>query len=271
MRRAPKWKNAAELRRATETAWGERPRQGGGTDNACGAAAGAVRRSKIPAMRTYVIRRLAGGSRPGHWTDPIWSAADTVAVDQFHPRSTDHRPITRASVLYDTDHLYVRFEVEDRYVRCVHAGYQQMVCLDSCVEFFVRPGAAGGYFNFEVNCGGSLLLYYIEDWRRVPGGFAGYTTVDAALGEHVKILHSLPPRVDPEIVDPVRWFVMLTIPLSVLRAYAAFAGPSHGDVWSGNFYKCGDRTSHPHWASWSPIGERLDFHQPERFGQLLFD
>ena len=37
-----------------------------------------------------------------------------------------------------------------------------------------------------------------------------------------------------------------------------------------NFYKCGDKTAHPHYLSWSPIHtEKPDFHRPEFFGELI--
>ena len=37
-----------------------------------------------------------------------------------------------------------------------------------------------------------------------------------------------------------------------------------------NFYKCGDKTAHPHYLSWSPIDTpKPDFHRPEFFGELL--
>ena len=39
----------------------------------------------------------------------------------------------------------------------------------------------------------------------------------------------------------------------------------------GNIYKCGDRTAHPHYLSWAPIGTPSpDFHRPEYFGEVLF-
>ena len=37
-----------------------------------------------------------------------------------------------------------------------------------------------------------------------------------------------------------------------------------------NFFKCADDSSHPHWASWAPIGEALNFHQPQYFAPLRF-
>ena len=41
--------------------------------------------------------------------------------------------------------------------------------------------------------------------------------------------------------------------------------------WRGNAFKCADETSHPHWASWAPIGEALNFHAPGWFGDLDFE
>ena len=35
-------------------------------------------------------------------------------------------------------------------------------------------------------------------------------------------------------------------------AIALVADANHG-AWRANFYKCGDDTSHPHWAAWSPL------------------
>ncbi len=38
-----------------------------------------------------------------------------------------------------------------------------------------------------------------------------------------------------------------------------------------NFYKCGDKTAHPHYVSWAPIDTpQPDFHRPEFFGELRF-
>jgi hypothetical protein len=45
--------------------------------------------------------------------------------------------------------------------------------------------------------------------------------------------------------------------------------PVTGQTWRANFYKCGDLTSHKHWASWQPVKE-LNFHRPEDFGEIVF-
>ena len=84
------------------------------------------------------------------------------------------------------------------------------------------------------------------------------------------LFHSIPGPVAEEITTPITWYLEYTLPFPLLEAYL---GPLHraaGTTWRGNFFKCADHCSHPHWASWSPIGEALNFHQPQYFGILEF-
>ena len=221
---------------------------------------------------TYLVKRARITPSPGdHWDGDCWAAADTLDVNHFHPRSSNHRPITRAKVLHDEVHLYVLFDVLDRYVRCVHTDFQSMVSRDSCVEFFLQPREQPGYFNFEINCGGAMLLYYIKDSTPAADApFREFTRVPEALARQVRIWPSLPRRVDPEIDQPVHWSLGCAVPLALFEAFAGDLRPLGGCDWRGNFFKCGDETSHPHWASWSPIGQVLRFHQPDRFGTIRF-
>ncbi len=205
------------------------------------------------------------------WDDSTWSTARTVKIDHFHPASSSHRPQTEARVLYDNDGLYVSFRSHDQYVRCVHTTYQSRVSQDSCVEFFVQPQSNRGYFNFEVNCGGTMLLFYIEDPTRVDGAlFRKYQEVSPDIARDVRMYHSLPQNIPAEIQEPTEWRVSWFIPFSMMERFVGpIAKPPLGQ-WRGNFFKCGDETSHPHWASWAPIGEQLRFHQPDCFGNLEF-
>ena len=193
-------------------------------------------------------------------------------MNQFHPRSSNHRPITQAKLLHDGEHLHVLFRVQDRYVRCVHTAYQSLVSRDSCVEFFLQPDPQRGYFNFELNCGGTMLLYYIEDPTRTETSlFRKYTPVPQELARTVRVWHSLPPVIEPEISDQVDWTLGCAVPLSLFESFVGASRAKTTRPWRGNFFKCGDDTSRPHWASWSPIGEILRFHQPDRFGALSFE
>ena len=223
-------------------------------------------------MQSYRVRRTA--SPPGFaggWGSDPWAQATPLAIEHFHPRSSDHRPKTQARLLFDDRFLYAIFRVEDRYVRAVSEAFQGRVWTDSCVELFVRPRQDQGYFNFEMNCGGTLLLYYIEDPTRTADGFLKFAKVDEAHLAEMRIFHSLPKIVDPEIRAPLTWIVEYRIPFSLFSAYLGSPVRAGGASWRANLYKCADECSHPHWASWAPIGEELNFHQPDRFGLLEFE
>jgi hypothetical protein len=204
------------------------------------------------------------------WESGLWQQAEEARIDRFHAASSSHRPVARARLLYDAANLYLRYRVDDCYVVARHAQFQDPVWRDSCVEFFVQPKPSRGYFNFEINCGGTLLAYYIEDPTRTPQGFARFTRLAGEHCDRIRIAHSLPSIVMPELEGPIVWHIACRIPLAVLECYAGPLYPLAGQAWRGNFYKCADDSSHPHWASWAPIGEELNFHQPECFAPLRF-
>ena len=222
-------------------------------------------------MHKYTVKQTATSpALDGAFTAGAWGAAEEGRVALFHEKSSDHRPDVRFRVLHDNANIYVKFEVKDRYVRSVQTAYQGSVCTDSCVEFFVRPRAGCGYFNFEINAGGTLLLYYIENHARTPAGFEKFREVSAEWVRQVQIWHSLPAVVEPEMAVPVTWGIGYRIPVALFEAYTGPLGKISGQTWRANFYKCADKTSHPHWGSWAPI-TALNFHLPECFGELVLE
>jgi len=214
-------------------------------------------------MMRYTVRRIPAVALG----EADFSLAEEGRVAQVRPESTEHRPETAFRVLHDGANLYVRFDVKDRYVRSVQTAYQAPVCTDSCVEFFVQPKAGFGYFNFEVNAGGTLLLSYVEDPTRTEKGLKRFTPVDEAWGKRVTVRTSLTAVVDPEVAEPLVWHVTYQVPLALFEHYVGEVRRD-GAVWRANFFKCGDKTSHPHWLSWSPVSA-LNFHLPACFGELV--
>ena len=79
----------------------------------------------------------------------------------------------------------------------------------------------------------------------------------------------MPAVVDPEITAKKTWQLVFRIPFALLAQYSGSLSIEKGAVWRANFYKCGDETSHPHWASWRPV-DALNFHLPRCFGYLQF-
>jgi hypothetical protein len=220
---------------------------------------------------SYTIACAARPPAPeSGWSSADWRNVSLVTVAHFHPRSSTHRPLTEAKLLHSGEGLHIHCRVRDRYVRVTNVGFQAQVYKDSCAEFFVCPGGTGGYLNFEVNAGGSLSVSCVEEWTRTSEGFQCFRRLEHKWNDRIPRVHNLPNRIDSEISHPVVWSIQYMIPWSLFVEVTGHGRLTVGEVWTGNFYKCGDETSHPHWAAWSLIGEVLDFHAPERFGRLVF-
>jgi hypothetical protein len=203
------------------------------------------------------------------WPNTVWEQADTLEIQHFRPESSDHHPRTFARLLYDAHGIYGSFRVQDRYVRCVRTQYHDPVWKDSCVEFFAQPKPDRGYFNFEFNCGGAFLCGYITNPERTPDGFKEFVKVPAGIGQTIRVGSSLPPRIEPEITEPVEWRLGFFIPFALFEHYVGPLGAITGQEWRGNFFKCAEDNSHPHWASWSQVDE-FNFHRPGCFGTMRF-
>jgi hypothetical protein len=222
-------------------------------------------------MEYLIHRARVKPELAGEFNGPAWSQAEVARIASFHAKSSAHRPQTEAKLLHDEDGLYVIFHVHDRYVCCTRSVHQSMTCQDSCVELFIAPGPAG-YFNFEMNCGGTMLLFYITDPARGPKrGFKEIVEVPIEQIETIRTYHSMPKTLEAEIVEPVEWVVEYFVPWKLFERYAGPLGPAEARRWRGNFYKCAGDSSHPHWGSWSPIGEALNFHVPAHFGEFRFE
>jgi len=222
-------------------------------------------------MEYYVQRATVCPELAGLWDGPAWRQAEAITVSNFRPESSDHRPKVQAKLLFDAETIYGIFHVQDKYVRAVHTGYQDPVCRDSCVEFFVEPDPDEGYFNFEFSACGAFLVHYVTDTTRRPDGeFKGFVELPQEDGDLVSVYTSLPGLIEPEIQEDTDWVLEFAIPCKLFEKYIGLLGDPAGQTWRANFYKCGDATSHPHWASWMPL-PKTDFHLPEHFGTLRFE
>ncbi len=217
---------------------------------------------------TYKVKKISEQPEINAvWDKMPWKEIEPLQIKNFMGDKPGHLPFTRAKLAYDNDAIYVIFRVEDRYVRAVADKNQAPVCLDSCVEFFFTPGTdiKKGYFNLEMNCGGTMLFHHQMEPR------TGQTRISEEHLQQVEVAHTLPRIVEPEIESDTTWIVEYRIPFSILSEYHSFPVPEAGSVWTANFYKCADKTSHPHWLTWAPVDfPRPNFHLPHFFGNLEF-
>ncbi|MFH1153586.1 MAG: carbohydrate-binding family 9-like protein [Pseudomonadota bacterium] len=218
--------------------------------------------------KEYRVHRT-GGTRAVelNWDSYPWQTVEPGVLSHFMGHRPDHFPETAFKAVFDATRLHLLFMVRDRFVVARRTRYQDQVCDDSCVEFFFYPGdsTGSGYFNLEINCCGAFLFRF---QKARDTDVVAVSSMDASL---VRIVTSLGPgRIDPEIQVPLTWSVLVSLPFSVIGRYVPLV--EDPVVWRANMYKCADRSSHPHWLTWSPVpGPGPDFHRSGSFGRFVFE
>lgn len=217
----------------------------------------------------YKIQKIEKGiSIDGNWDKNIWNNVDAIQLKNYMGSKPEHFPTVFVKLVYSDTDLYVIFKVLDQYVKSIAQEYQGKVYEDSCVEFFFTPAdnSRNGYFNLETNCGGVQLF-----------GFNSNDGVEDVLIKYedyknIEVAHSLPKLIDNEIKEKVTWYIEYKIPIEVLSKYFENVKLVSETVWRGNFYKCADKTSHPHWLTWNKVENPTpNFHLPQFFGTLIFE
>ena len=183
-------------------------------------------------------------------------------IDTINWKGYNYKPDVALSLAYSDYEIFLKYYVTERYFKAEKTESNQMVCEDSCVEFFVSHEDDGIYYNIEFNAIGTCLLG---------------TGTDRASSK----------RVGPEIISKIRrltsegaepfsektgeyiWSITIAIPFEVFFRHQV--KDLKGKIFRANFYKCGDKLTVPHYVTWNPVGtENPDYHQPEHFGLLKF-
>ena len=214
-----------------------------------------------------VVKLQEPVSLDGNWDNPQWKLAEALELKHFMGNAPKFHPKVKVKVMYDPENIYVIFQVKDQYVRCVATVINGNVWEDSCAEFFFSPDSASPmkYFNLEINCGGTALMYY----NTIPQ--KDFRILDPEDIKQIQIAHSLPHLIPDEIKTTVTWTIEYKIPLTLLEKYGKVTRPAPGVIWKANFYKIADKTSNPHYQTWSLVDQaEPDFHLPAFFGRLIF-
>jgi hypothetical protein len=201
------------------------------------------------------------------WDKEPWNSVQELTLSYYMGEKPTHFPTVNAKVAYDDEAVYVIFKVRDKYVIATASDYLGQVWRDSCVEFFFTPDddSQKGYFNFEMNCGGTVYFQF----QTAPG--KNEVQISKTDFDKITIAHTMPEIVYPEITDSVTWCVEYRMPISIFEKYFQITKPAPGKIWRANFNKCADQCSHPHWLTWAKIDFPTPaFHKPGYFGVLKF-
>lgn len=160
---------------------------------------------------------------------------------------------------HNSKELFIRFSVDEETAAARMTENNSQVCRDSCVEFFLSLDDSG-YYNFEFSCTGVTMLGFRKSRPQ-----AVYATEEII--SRIKRHPSLGQGCFDETIMTKPWELLVAIPTTALFKH-------HLDNWDGitakgNFYKCGDNLSKPHYITFAPIDtEKPDFHRPEFFVEL---
>lgn len=173
----------------------------------------------------------------------------------------NYRPITFFYIARSNTAIYIKYNVHGSMLRAIYLEDLSPVYKDSCVEFFCKLPESESYMNFEFNCIGTC------DASRRKGREIDVVRYTKEELSGIKRFPSIGRRVFEELNGMFEWDLTVKIPFELM----GIDGENLPVKIMGNFYKCADDTSMPHYVSWNPIKtEQPDFHQPAFFGEIYF-
>ncbi len=185
-----------------------------------------------------------------------WHLIDTLNWAKEFP----YAPNVKFRIAYNDSTLLLHYKVTENSVAAVATADGGYVWEDSCCECFIQPTDDGIYYNLECNCAGTLLLAAgTERNGRTPAPENVLKSIDrwASLGRD-----SFAERKGEQT-----WELALTVPFSTW--FQHHIEHLDGMTLRGNFYKCGDKLSMPHFVTWNAIQSATpDYHRPEYFGTI---
>ncbi len=178
-----------------------------------------------------------------------WDRANVGYISFDRWKEYAPTPITSFKVLRGPEGISVLMSTEEKNLRAECNEENGDIYCDSCMEFFFKPDPLDvNYVNFELNPNGRMYL-------------------SVGSGRHGRELLFTDRKIF-NIVSNAKdgaWVIKFYIPESFLLEHFDRIAP----VCKGNFYKCGDKTDHVHFGSWSEVEvESPDFHVPDFFGRI---
>ena len=185
-----------------------------------------------------------------------------LMIDTINWKGYYYKPDVALSLAYSDYEIFLKYYITENFFKAEKTDTNQMVCEDSCVEFFVSPEDDGIYYNMEFNAIGTCLL-------GIGTGRADSKKVRPGIISKIRRLTTAGTEPFKEKKGEFVWTITIAIPFEVFFHHQI--NDLKGKIFRANFYKCGDKLTVPHYVTWNPIGtEEPDYHRPEHFGLLKF-
>jgi hypothetical protein len=181
-----------------------------------------------------------------------------LKVDTLNWKGYEYRPEVELAIAYSDKEIFIKYYIRENYFKAEMTETNQMVCEDSCVEFFVSPEDDGIYYNIEFNGIGTCLI-------GSGTGRANSTRVNPEIVSKIRRMTSVGNEPVAERTRDFHWSLTFEV------FFRHEVKELKGKTFRANFYKCGDKLTVPHYVTWNPVGtENPDYHQPQYFGMLKF-
>lgn len=180
-----------------------------------------------------------------------WNNAEVGHIAQNCWEGWEKAPKTTFKLLRGPEGISLLMHTEEKNLRAEQTEQNSEVCEDSCMEFFFKPSPWDiNYMNFEINPKGVMHV-------GIGSGRYDRRLIDE--NRKTFSVETIPNNGD--------WTLKIYIPDSFLLKYFEKIAP----VCHANFYKCGEKTDHSHFATWAAVETpEPDFHVPDFFGKIKF-
>ncbi|HUX56840.1 MAG TPA: carbohydrate-binding family 9-like protein [Bacteroidales bacterium] len=187
---------------------------------------------------------------------------ERLIIDTLNWNGYIYKPDVALSIAYSDNEIFLKYFITESYFKAEKTVTNEMVCEDSCVEFFVSPEEDGIYYNMEFNGIGTCLL-------GTGTARENSTRANPEVVSKIRRLTSAGKQPVREREGAFEWTITIAIPFEVFFHHKV--KELKGKTFRANFYKCGDLLTVPHYVTWNPVDtENPDYHQPAYFGLLKF-
>ena len=176
------------------------------------------------------------------------------------PEQYPSKPDVSFRIAHNSKNLILRYDVKENEILANVEKDNGDVWEDSCVEMFLAFDDEH-YYNLECNCIGSVLLRYQDNDRKLMQYFTPKRL------SSIKRYPSLGHKKMEKQQGDFQWSLLLILPDTTFQESNVIN--FDGVTLKGNFYKCGDNLSQPHFLSWNKIDwPTPNFHLPQFFGAI---
>ena len=221
----------------------------------------------VPADAPAPVHRVAQTADftvDGKGGAPAWSKA---AWQPLNPRAAaDDASPTRFKMLYSASGLYVLMDGEDRTLTATFKEDFLDLWTEDVFEFFLWPDERYPvYFEYEISPLGFELPILVPNFGGQFYGWRPWHYEDKRQTQKAVSVRGGPASTGAAITG---WTAEVFVPYDLLKPLSNVP-PKSGTRWRANVYRMDYDGGRAMSWNWAPI--RGTFHQPDKFGTLVFE